>query len=214
MAQGRRLPPELIAIIEERAARGQSPVEIVHWLDTDPATAGRWDLPTLRTVQRYLRQIRRGDADEPWSLSVFDGPESTVVLEALRELINMSNGRISNISNRVARWLVSIHSVAPDLGPWTGYRMARMYRNREDQGLKAADLDQFLAFGPWRSDDAEASYEKAVAEGWIDRAPLATNWNTAMILAMASVAKRKPGPEVDPYLFDEVKATIKRVERT
>jgi hypothetical protein len=202
MTSGRRIDPDIVAAIETGAAKGLGPAMILRGIER--AMADREDLPDIRTVQRYVKQIRHGDAGDAWTLPPSAIGGSGFVLTALAEVIRQTRGRVRQITKGLAPWLESVHAVAPDLDAWTAYLVARMYSNRHEQGLPTADLDHFLAFAPWRSDQSARSYEAAVANGWIDPAPIAMNWASRVIVTAAALDSKKMPANVDPDIWDQL----------
>jgi hypothetical protein len=200
MTSGRRLAPELIAAIQEQTAKGAGPAAALAWIEkTYPA---RLDLPDLRTVQRYVRQFRYGDAGDPWTLPSTECDGSAVVLAVLGEVIRRTEGRVTQITKGLASWIRSVQGAAPDLDLWSTYLMARLYLNRAEQGVPATDLDHYLALSPWRSQNDLSAYERAVAGEQVVRAPLAMNFASRVVIAAGTESHRMP-PTVDPDMWDQ-----------
>lgn len=76
---------------------------------------------------------------------------------------------------READIIAGIRRVAPDLPAIETYRLARFYIAQAQRKAPTADLQEWLAFGPWRGGPSRESYEEAVANGLtrarIDQSP-------------------------------------------
>jgi hypothetical protein len=129
------------------------------------------DWPALRTVQNELRKITV-DAGAPWRLrDAVDADEASAVFRVLSAVIVRTEGRRNAVTNDEAKWIGRILKVAPDLDPWTIYSVSTEYvlaeheRDSTQREERVAELDTFLAFGPWRSDDDSRRYLKAASQG-------------------------------------------------
>ncbi len=121
-------------------------------------------------------------------MAVDAGAEAAFTLLALRELILVVGGS-ATLTVATARWIETIHRIAPDLDPWTTYRLARLYVARNTGG-DTKDLDTWLAFRPGVAPSTDRRYESAISSGDIERAPLSHRWrsdvNSAVIVAIGT----------------------------
>jgi len=176
--------------VQSDALDGLTPTEILRRLDEalarEAITAEK--LPDLRTIQRWVRELRPADRSGRWRLGPADDASAGFVLAARAELMTETEGRVSEISNEAESWLMIVHAVAPDLDPLTAHRVARLYQMRTKQGRDTGDLDAWLGFSPWQSDAAAARYEAAVAAGWIEPPPNGLNFSARVIIAASTAA--------------------------
>jgi len=115
--------------------------------DRDPWEEDPWQIPPLRTINLWLKDIRIRDQDL-WSLaSAGDPRDGRVILATLREVIKHSRGGIRSITKTEADFLVRIHAARPDLEAdlWTAYVFARLYAARQRHGESYSSLDLQLA---------------------------------------------------------------------
>jgi hypothetical protein len=110
-----------------------------------------------------------------------------------------TDGRVSEISIETESWLLTVHEVAPDLDPVSAHRVARLYQVRTNQGRDTGYIDAWLGFAPWRSDDAAARYEAAMAAGWIEAPSSRLNFPARVIIAagMAATGRQYSGHSLD-----------------
>ena len=90
------------------------------------------------------------------------GEDAALILPVLAELIEASGGRLKVISNAKAKWIVRLRHVAGDLPPWTIYEIAHTYMLRHERQDSTDDLNAFLAFAPWRSEENAKRFNSAV----------------------------------------------------
>jgi hypothetical protein len=197
MATRRNWPREVVDMVTLLALDGLTPPEILRKLDkawTSGALAVE-KLPDLRTIQRWVKELRPVDRSGRWRLGPTDAAGLGFVLTARAELMAETDGRVSEISNETASWLLTVHEVAPDLEPLSAHRVARLYQVRTEQGGDTGDLDAWLGYGPWRNDKALARYEAAVAGGWIKPPPPPGLNFLARVVKAASLADGEPEPQ-------------------
>ena len=65
---------------------------------------------------------------------------------------------------------------ARELQPWGLFRLARLYLRRQSEDKSAADLDQFVALSPWKSELEWDIFERALDQGWIEIPPDMEKW--------------------------------------
>ena len=56
----------------------------------------------------------------------------------------------------------------PDIAPLGLWRCARLFADRHERSASTSDLDAFLSFAPWRSEEALSRYYAAISAGWIE----------------------------------------------
>ena len=115
--------------------------------DLDPWAKNPRQIPPLRTINLWLKDIRIRDQDF-WSLaSAGDPRDGRVILATLREVIKHSRGGIRSITKTEADFLVRIHAARPDLEAdlWTAYVFARLYAARQRHRESYTSLDLQLA---------------------------------------------------------------------
>jgi hypothetical protein len=175
----------LVRRVEALALDGWTAAEIERELDklvsSESLTADR--VPDTRTLQRWVKAIQPKDTSGRWRLDVGDAEGAAFLLTARAAVTSESEGRIRELSVAATAWLRTIHAVAPDLDPWSAHRLARSYLSRVEREQDTGDLDLWLAFGPWRSAEAAAAYERAVREGWVDHSPSGINWPSRVVIA-------------------------------
>lgn len=106
-------------------------------------------IPTLRTIQRYVKQYGslRG---EKWQITDCDNPEdATIVLEALRVLTTWTPIARKNptISKELANMVIAIKKAAPGLPPYTTINLASLYLLAD----ATDDIHILLAFKPYEN---------------------------------------------------------------
>ena len=128
--------------------------------------------PSLRQLQRYKIECEPRDASAHWSLSEeVDRYGCSLVPPVLAAVIEKSSGRRDYITIEEAKWVIRTQLAAPDLDPWNVWLVARAYMRRHQQEASTADFDHFLAFAPWRSNEAGSRYAHAVVAGWAAPTP-------------------------------------------
>ena len=130
------------------------------------------DAPSRRQIERYKRGYTPRDSSAPWSLSgEADRHGCSLVPIVLAAVIEKSSGRRDHITIEEAKWVIRIRLAAPDLDPWDGWIIARTYMRRQQQEKSATDLDHFLSFVPWRSEEMSQRYREAVRQAWVAPPP-------------------------------------------
>jgi hypothetical protein len=181
----RRIDGSVQAAIEEKAVDRWTPAQIRRWLAKEPMYEGR--LPTLRTVERIVRDVTPRDDSEDWSLGDTDIDNDGQVLYLIRETILRTSGTVSWFSKALADWVFRVERVAPGLRSHAIYYLATSYLRAKQTDSPAREYDAFLAFRPWETSSALQRYEKAILDGWIPKAP------DALMEAMKKDEKDEPG---------------------
>ncbi|MBE3590444.1 MAG: hypothetical protein IMW98_06435 [Firmicutes bacterium] len=130
--------------------------------------------PTDRTVRAIVRELLPPDPSGPWQPGPDDDPEeAALVLEAWAETMARAKGRASwkLPSRERARWIAWIRSGWPDLDPVVAVVLATDYWARRASKQSTADLDAFLAFAPWRSEEAYSRLQEAIQQGRVPEPP-------------------------------------------
>lgn len=154
---------DIVAFIEFLAVKNRKAAEIIQALRQNPKYAERPDFPSERKVQRIVREFRPRDPSGPWRFNDSDTERSSTrfLLSVAAAVVEHTDARIRGITNAEAAWLEDIYAAAPEIHPWIAFEMAREYMRREAQGKTTEDLDDLLAFAPWR-----ATEETAVEGSW------------------------------------------------
>lgn len=159
----RHVPLEVERAIEDLALKGWEPIQIYRNLEGKEKFKDK--LPSLRTVQTIVKQGRPRDTTGAWTLEDSAAGDAALVLETLAAVIEYSEGLTTAFTIKQAEWIVRIRRAAPDLHLWAAYHLAWSYQSRIEEKISTADLDAYLAFAPWRSDDALARYKEAFRQG-------------------------------------------------
>jgi hypothetical protein len=178
----RNWAPEVLFEIERLNAFGVSAPKIQEAMDRDPAL-NALGVPGERTIRNIIADLPSGDGSGRWSIADDDGDEIRFLLEVLRHVIQMSNGKMRNLSIAEAKVLRVIAKAAPDLEPVFAYLTARRYVAQQEKKESTFDLDAYLAFQPWvqggEADAAEdreyvnlPAYQRGVKEGWFENRDL------------------------------------------
>lgn len=139
-----------------------TPSEVLAELDRSPD----WDkaeLPHLRTIQRYAREIvaRTGfggegrKADEQWTVADARPEDAALVLPVLRALTSAMRAFNFSLTKTDADWIARLRRVAPSIPPLLAFDFARRYQEWTAPPAPTAKtpfsrmLDVQLAFETW-----------------------------------------------------------------
>ncbi len=179
-----RLPRRVEDKIRELADEGALNSKAIHGLVRDEFPG---EAVSLRTVQRKVQESRaRHGPTARWTLALDQGDDARLVLGCLGALVRVTGNPSRGISARTAEWIVAVARAAPDLPPWSIYRLARWYEGRTSTDNSTDDLDLYLAMRPWRSIKAHEAYEGLLASRAID---LAHTFDTDDVFEWAEVEK-------------------------
>ncbi len=165
----KRIPREVREEAFDLLRNLRPPAEIARELEA------KWgnDAPSRRQIERYKVEVTPRDTSDPWSLSEeVDRHGCALVPPVLAAVIEKSSGRRNHITIEEAKWVIRIRLAAPDLDPWDVWLIARTYMRRQQQEKSATDLDHFLSFAPWRSEESSQRYRNAFGQGWVPRPPV------------------------------------------
>lgn len=164
--------------IEFRAMEGWTPIQIYEKLEMKHKNEKlEGTLPSLRTVQRVVKDVTVEDRSGTWNLSDCKGEDAKLILEVISELVIQTDGKVCSLTKAEAEWIVKIRKAVPDMKLYSTWAMARLYLIQESSGLKEFQaLDNYLSFTPWRSKYHNYFYSKAISEGWIKECSMA--WHT------------------------------------
>ncbi|MFC1938524.1 hypothetical protein ACFLWH_02615, partial [Chloroflexota bacterium] len=133
-------------------------------------------LPTIRTIQRIVKEVAIPDTSGTWSVADSEGEDARLVLDILAFLISSAIGILKgnfSITKREAQWIIRIRKAAPDAPDLIVWALIELYIRRETNGITDnADLDGYLALTPWRDNDCFRLYKRLVAKGKIPKLPL------------------------------------------
>ena len=163
--RGRYVAGPVLAKIEEYIDKGWGPTQIYTYLrdNINPP----YKAPSLRTIQDIVREKSGPDPSGRWALNDADPDEATLILPALADVIQETEGRRAYLTRAQAELIGRIRRVAPELNGWAVYRLARLYLFREGRGEPPSDIEGFLAFAPWRSQKQRDAYQRALENEWI-----------------------------------------------
>ncbi len=149
-------------------------------------------LPTVRSIVGELLVPDSGDGDTTeWSLIDSEGEDARVVLGVLSFVIPFTDGRVSRVSRREAKYVVALKKCA-ELHPLMTWLFAREYVRRERKGEPVHDIDVALAFGfGGLSERDSETYATAIAQGWIDAPALGEGTTFSEAIALA---RQRGGP--------------------
>lgn len=165
-----RIDGDVQAAIDDLILKDWGATQIYNHLDRQEKFAGR--VPTPRTIQRRVSELASRDSSGPWSLADAKDNEAALVLPVLAALIDGTEAQRVYVTQAEAERIVRIRRAVPDLLPTLDLMLlARVYMLREQQGMSTTDLDSFLAFAPWRSEDARERYHQALKSGLIQPGP-------------------------------------------
>lgn len=157
----RRLPPGVVDAVLALAHEGPSEIE------RRLKAAFGANAPSLRTIQRILGD--EPSEGEAWRFDPAEAePEDAAVLVVRAYLAQTAKGKRRDVTQAEAEAVRGLFRVAPDLPAALAWHLARGYVGRVQRSLPTAGLDDFLAFAPWRSDEAASRYVDAYLAGWID----------------------------------------------
>jgi hypothetical protein len=161
-----RLPRRVEDKIRELSNEGDLDPKAIHSLVHDQFPG---EAVSLRTVQRRVQESRaRFGPSAIWTLTPDQGDAARVVLGCLAAVVRVTGNPNRGITVRTADWIAAVARVAPDLPPWSTYRLARWYEGRTSTNDSTDDLDLYLAMRPWRSIRAREAYEAILASRPMD----------------------------------------------
>jgi hypothetical protein len=165
--EGRQIHAELIRLGKLRDTADQTGVQ--------NAEAPDWaegDVPDVRTVQRIVKDHRPTDpSGTPWALTLDNAEQAAAILRVQAGVAKSHRVRLE-LSVSQANWVWSVSKIAPDLSPWWTYRVGLLLWRRDTAGEPTTDLQGWLAFRPWASDDDANEYSKAIDAGLVPLSPL------------------------------------------
>ena len=140
--------------------------------DHENLEAAPWserDVPDLRTIQRAVGDLRLPEG-EPWTLCTNNADQAAAILPILAAVIREHSVRV-RLSCGQAEWLWTVRKIAPDLPPWWTYRVGMALLRRSSTDAPTADIQAWLAFRPWASDEDSEAYSKAIEAGLVPGSP-------------------------------------------
>ena len=195
----RDMDQDIVSICQRLFKTGHGAAEILKRLERNPRFQGR-DLPSQRTMQRLVKDMRTRAANAPSPVKLLDQPfewhrleehglpwESGAYLLAMwaftqdhsyfPEIPKHVVWQIPKESFRQAKWWWRVHLAAPDLCLLDVYWLANTFALREQAHdvlgipFNVDDLQAFLANRPWVSTAALERYREAIADGRIPQVP-------------------------------------------
>ena len=112
----------------------------------------------IRAVQNRIRPLK--DHNTPWDRLSVSGKKSAKIMEVLRTVIAITKGRKREFTQAEVDWIIWIQGIAPSLPAQYVWRFAATYlTDMSDGKTDFTQLDNFLAFKPWESLNAQIDYE-------------------------------------------------------
>ena len=116
-------------------------------------------VPSKRTVERAVSDIRSADKSDPWKITDNDPEDARLLLDLLGTVSFRRYYRERQITKNEANWVITIIKLAPDLTPMRTYVLSNLYRIRTAKEASTEELDAYLAVAPWRSKEALSRYK-------------------------------------------------------
>jgi hypothetical protein len=130
----------------------------------------------VKTIRKYANPARPVDPSSSWSPVVDTTGLPRLVLDALRDLIITTEGKVRSVTIAEAELMAKIDRAAPGLSALGLARLARLYLARP-KGASTADLDTLLAFTPWQGPEAFERYANAANLEWLEEVgPFVFGW--------------------------------------
>jgi len=160
--RGRATSINQIKLIERRVREEFTVKEICAFLDQ--LYGG--DALQLRAVQTRAKEVR--DNQLPWDRLTSSGAQAAKVLEVLRVVIEASEGRKREFTQAEVDWIIWIQELAPTLPEIYVWQFANTYlTDSKIVGHDFRQLDAFLAYKPWESEEAAIQYDDLKNDGLI-----------------------------------------------
>lgn len=174
----RDIKPLVESEIRDKAVfGGRTAADIFRFLQ-QRAKNEKWDendVPSIRTIQRVVRELKIEQEMSPWTLKDAVDEGARHLLDALKGVIMLSDGRKSVLTREEAEWVLRLRRARPEMPPLLAWMLARFYMLYEAKGTDTRALDAYLAFEPWGRDKDDfgrfRTYCTAVVNKWIPSAP-------------------------------------------
>ena len=139
--------------------------------------------PSLRTVQRMVREIRSNRDETPWDIRDYDGDDARIVLDHARRLYWRWGSAGPGMTKSLAEWILRIHKIGEGKLEWNRvFILASLYEVHHPTGTaEIRALDLFLASKPWVNPQYQSQYEAQVESDLLPRPPA---WNWLMLKNM------------------------------
>jgi hypothetical protein len=169
----RKTPGDIQLAIEKLALdeRQLGPAQILNMVRRQRRFHDRSDMPEIRTVQRIVKALRVPDDSGPWQFGDSSVEVQEVILDTLAALVTWTEGRTQELTADEAKTLAQLAPRTRTMDVRQRWRLAQLYRLRRSRDAPTIDLDQYLAFAPWISDERHRSYERALELGHVPRPP-------------------------------------------
>ena len=146
-----------------------TPAQIYSLLERTEGFQGR--LPSIRTVQRMVKEFRGEKPSPSWHWSDYQGEDARVILDVLKAINERTwpyPGKPRMLTKEEADWVVKISKVASGLKPMLIFELARTYVVWQQLGATAISLDFFLAMMPWKDKTSLERYLEPGRDEWIE----------------------------------------------
>jgi len=127
-------------------------------------------IPHERTIRRRIGATSPSSGPSDLYRPMKD-EDAALVLPVLAAVIIETEGRRTNLTVDEAERIAGIRRAANDLALFEVFRLARLYLLHERLEKGTQDIDAYLAFAPWRDDEHQKTYLKAIAKGWVSEPP-------------------------------------------
>ena len=151
----------------------------------------------LRAVQTRAKEVR--DNKLPWDRLTSSGAQAAKVLEVLRVVIEASEGRKQDFTQSEVDWIIWIQELAPTLPEIYVWQFANTYlTDSKIAGHGLRQLDHFLTYKPWESQEAAIEYDDVKNDGSIPDSEL-----TEKAAEIRQYVYRQEAEEQFPVLSEE-----------
>jgi hypothetical protein len=168
--QGKGTDPDVADAIRDMSLRDSrwSASAIHRVLDDDERFRGR--VPEPRTITRYMTKVRTVDPAERWQLLDATLDEARLVLPVLREILQVTDGRVRWFSRAEASIIARLRAATSETIPaWNAYSYAVAWSPIHAAGGETLyHLDAAIALIDWTTvpaDEAYAAYSR-ITEKW------------------------------------------------
>ena len=151
----------------------------------------------LRAVQTRAKEVR--DNKLPWDRLTSSGAQAAKVLEVLRVVIEASEGRKQDFTQSEVDWIIWIQELAPTLPEIYVWQFANTYlTDSKIAGHGLRQMDHFLTYKPWESQEAAIEYDDVKNDGSIPDSEL-----TEKAAEIRQYVYRQEAEEQFPVLSEE-----------
>lgn len=158
---------KLVCYLYERGSRSTSGMTVALNLAAEEGAIRRAAIPEEYTVRRWVNKLNAFYESEPVGLADIPVEHSRYVLGVLATVVEVSQGKVQQLSRHEVEWIIRVHAAAPDLDHWQVFQYARLYWGYTNLQKPTIDLDLTLAFAPWSDSAAMERLTAALFAGWL-----------------------------------------------